>query len=937
MSKALILAEKPSVARDIAKALQGFEDHQEYLESDHHIVSWAVGHLVELKDPDEIDPRYKQWKLEDLPILPAPFELKPKAGSNQRLTVLKKLLNRKDVVEVVNACDAGREGELIFRELLEYFHSPKPTRRLWLQSMTPDAIRKGFQNLRPGSEYDRLGDAAKCRSGADWLIGINATRALTRRMKTRAEKASWSAGRVQTPTLAMLVDRELEILAFRPTPFWRLQGRFLAPDGAPGAHEYEGTWFDPGFQPDPDRPRKDDWIQDEAHLQALLEAVRGKAGEAEETRKPQNETAPPLFDLTTLQREANRRFGMSARGTLAAAQRLYESHKLITYPRTDSRCLPSDYRGPVQDVLRMLEGGSGRAAEGMLDFPLYGRAARTLQSQGLKNEARIFDDKGISDHFAIIPTPERPPASLSGDEARIYNLVVRRFLAAFYPQATWIKVERITKVEGQHFRTRARHLAKAGWYEVYGRDAEAEKERELPALAPGSDRASGVPARNLALEGEAEETRPPARITEARLLSLMENAGRAVDDETLSQILHEKGLGTPATRAEIIEALITRQYVERVDRALKATTKGVLLIDMLRRIEVARLASPELTGEMEFHLHEVETGTRARDAYMAEIQDYTIEIIDRTRQFEYSALFRDEPPLGSCPACRVRQVREQARFYACEGNAGKGDGECAFILWKDKAGRYLDRTTVQELLASGRTSPVEGFTTTRGQTYRARLRLAAGGMEVEVETEGPAEGAPGPGALPVREEPVGPCPFHEGCLVLETPTSFKCQDVCVQQTGRKAGLVMPRLVCQREITREEMQPYLATGRTELLENFTSRFGKPFKAILVLKDTGKHGFEFPPREPSAGRRGGARAKAAEGEAKPARGRTSTRKAPARTEAARAKTSKAGTAKAGTSKPASRTPKPAAEGAAETRPRARKAPSEGTRSRKSTPKS
>jgi len=941
LSKSLIVAEKPSVARDIAKALGGFEDHKEYLESEAWVVSWAVGHLVEFKDPDEIDPRYRQWKLEDLPILPSPFELKPKSGNSARLTMLKKLLNRKDVTGVVNACDAGREGELIFREIVDYVKVHKPSQRLWLQSMTPEAIRQGFQNLRPGSEYDRLGDAARCRSEADWLIGMNATRALTRRMKTRTEKNSWSAGRVQTPTLAMLVDRELEILTFRPTPFWRIQGRFLAPDGHSGAHEYEATWFDPSFRGDPDHPRKDDWITEEARLAEVLEAVRGNPGTAEETRKPQNESAPPLFDLTTLQREANRRFGMSARSTLSAAQRLYEAHKLITYPRTDSRCLPPDYRGPVQDVLRMLEGKSGRPADGFLDFPLYGRAARHLQADGLQNQARIFDAKGVSDHFAIIPTTEAPPSGLRPDEARIYNLIVRRFLAAFYPPATWIKVERVTVVAGHHFRTRSRHLAKAGWYEVYGRDAESEKDRELPALVAGQDKTNDVPARNLTLEARADETRPPARINEGRLLSLMENAGKNVDDAQLSRILHEKGLGTPATRAEIIEALITRKYVERVKGALKTTTKGILLIDMLRRIEVSRLASPELTGEMEFRLHQVEEGTHERDDYMSEIQDYTIEIVERARNFEYTGLFSEDPPLGSCPMCHARKVREQARFYACEGNLGKGDGECGFILWKDRAGRYLDRRTVEELLSAGHTDLLEGFSTSSGQPYRASLRLTPTG-ECELEAERSADAPDTPAALPVSEEPVGECPFHPECRVVETPTHYRCQGICVEKAERKSGLILPRVVCQREISREEVQPYLAERKTALLENFISRFGKPFKAYLLLKDTGKHGFEFPPRAPSAGRRG-ARARTAEEtekEAAPSRGRTTTRKAAgSKTSTDKSSTRKTATRKATKATTATKAAKSTSARAAKkaSGPAQGDASAKPTRSRKTAPKS
>lgn len=901
MPKSLIVAEKPSVGRDIAKALGGFEDHKEYLESEGYVISWAIGHLVEFKEPEEIDPKYKQWKLEDLPILPAPFEFKAKSGHSARLGILKKLFHRKDVADVVNACDAGREGELIFRELTDYFASKKPIRRLWLQSMTPTAIQEGFRNLKPGADYDRLGDAARCRSEADWLIGINATRALTRRMKTRMEKSSWSAGRVQTPTLAMLADREIEILTFRPTPFWRIQGTFAA-----SSHQYDGTWFDPKFQADPDRPRKDDWITDEAQLNRILDEVRGQTGVAEETRKPATESAPPLFDLTTLQREANRRFGMSARRTLSAAQKLYEGYKLITYPRTDSRCLPSDYRPPVQQVLGMLDSGGGD----------YGKAARFLKSNGLQNEGRIFDDKGVSDHFAIIPTAERAPAALQGDEARVYDLIVRRFLAAFYPPAMWIRVERVTKVAGHHFRTRSRHLAKAGWYEVYGRDAEAEKDRELPALIAGQDKAADVPSRNVSVEPVADQTRPPARINEGRLLSLMENAGKAVNDEDLARVLHEKGLGTPATRAEIIEALISRQYVERADRALKTTTKGVLLIDMLRRIQVQRLASPELTGELEHHLRQVEDGERQRDAFMTEIQDYTLEVVQRAKDFEYGELYKKDPPLGTCPVCRQKQVFEQARFYACEDNTGKGTAACNFIIWKEKGGRYLDRVTISELIARGETDMLEGFTSARGQGYKAKLRLNSRG-ELEMEAEGGGNGggeaSPGAAALPVSDEPLGPCPFHAECEVIETPTHFACRGVCVEKAGRKAGLSLPRVVCQRVVERDEALHYLANRETEMLENFISRFGKPFKAKLVLKDTGKHGFEFAPREAGAGRRGRGKAAPAEGEgaeAKPkaARGKAAAKKAPARG-------TKASAAKApAKAKPAAKSPaksKPAAK--------------------------
>jgi DNA topoisomerase-3 len=851
MAKSLIIAEKPSVARDLARTLgNDFQDYDNFLESDRYVIAWAVGHLLEFLEPEDINAVYKAWKLDDLPILPQPFHYKPKDGAGKLLGTLKKLLNRGDVKEVVNACDAGREGELIFREILEYFEVDKPTLRLWLQSMTPAAIRKGFQELKPGREFDRLGDAAKCRAEADWLIGMNSTRALTKRLKRKFDVAAWSAGRVQTPTLALIVDRELEILAHRPQPFWRIQGTFHASN-----HDYPGTWFDPKFGADStDSAAKDDWITDREKLDAILEAVRGQQGLARETRKPSTEIAPPLFDLTSLQREANRRFGYSAKRTLGAAQKLYEGYKLITYPRTDSRCLPDDYRGHVHQVIDQLANGPGHE---------YRAAAKTLQAHGLRNEKRNFDDSGVSDHFAIIPTTEMAPANLHGDEARIYDLVMRRFLASFYPPATWTRVERITEVAGHSFRTRARYLTEPGWYEVWGK--EANEDPSLPPLQPASD----CPAQNVDVVPEDDETRPPPRITEARLLSLMEHAGKQVEDDHLSQILSDKGLGTPATRAETIENLIAKQYIQRADRALKATSKGILLIDVLRRIQVQRLASAELTGELEKHLREVEGGKRTRSLFMGEISDYTRDIVERARGFDYDALHAGEPPLGPCPVCKQRQVVERVRFYACEGNTGKDEGACTFMLWKDRNGRYLDRLTVRELLENGQTAQLDGFSNKRGEGYKAALLLTPDG-QVQVQGE-QANGLNGGDevALPVSAEPVAQCPFDAECKVFETPTHYHCEERCVHHHPfLKSGAQLPRMVCKREIKREEAERFFASGRTPQIDDFISRYGKPFKAFLVMKTSGRHGFEFPPRAPRQRRgRKGEEAGAA-GEALPA---------------------------------------------------------------------
>jgi DNA topoisomerase-3 len=879
LAKALILTEKPSVARDVAEALGGFTEHEGYWESDPYLLTFAVGHLFELLEPDEIDPRYKRWTLDVLPILPERFELKKKKGHSDRVRVIQKLAERRDVDRLINACDAGREGELIFREVVSYLGVEKPVERLWLQSMTTDAIREGFARLRPGRELEGLGQAAECRARADWLIGMNATRALTKRLKSRSETRAWSAGRVQTPTLALLVERELEVLAHVPVPYWRVLATFVH-DG----RSYAGTWYDPAVA-----DAGNDRIFDEARARAIVAAAAGQPGLAGETRKPSRESAPPLFDLTSLQREGNRRFGWSARRVLGAAQRCYEAHKLLTYPRTDSRCLPSDYRGTVKEVLRKL------AAAGGAEPADYARAARHLLGAGLENEARIFDDAGVSDHFAIIPTGLVPRADLRGDDRRIYDLVARRFLGAFYPPALWEKVERTTVVAGEHFETSARALVEPGWRAVLpdGEDAEAAP---LAPLAPGANEVEGVAVATSELHVEAEETRPPARISEARLLSLMENAGKSIEDEGLAAVMHDKGLGTPATRAEIIENLIAKGYVLRVGKVLRPTVKGIRLIDTLRRIHVDRLASAELTGEIEHHLGEVEHGRRGAADFMDEMAEYAREIVERARGFEYEQLYAGEPPLGPCPACG-RPVREYAWFYRCEPKPGmperrprkskkKGDepeppsDDCPLRIWKDTSGRYIDRGTVTALLSSGKSGLLEGFVARGGRTYKGHLEIDHDEWRVRVFSEGwSEEAASEQPEYEVNAAPLGPCPFSPDCEVVETPTHFACttrlaaeeKQAAFREARRLArergapappkpeapdhpGLLLPRTVCKREITREEALVYLRDGKTELLADFTSRFGRPFSAQLVLKDNGRHGFEFPPRAPGAAPRG-----------------------------------------------------------------------------------
>lgn len=843
MTKSLIITEKPSVARDIVEALGGFRAEGEaYWESDRYLCTYAVGHLLELEEPEDIDPIYKRWELANLPILPTEFRLKPKSRQSERIRVIKNLLAREDVTEVINACDAGREGELIFREVIKYLNCHKPIRRLWLQSMTTAAILEGFQRLEDGKKFEGLAAAAECRSLADWLIGMNTSRALTIRLRSRSQKGAWSAGRVQTPTLALLVDRELEILSHVPEPYWRVVAEFRAAD-----HTYAATWFDPEFRPDETRPQqKADRIFSEERARTIASAVKDQPAVASETRKPSREAAPPLFDLTSLQRECNRRFGWSAARTLQAAQRCYEAHKVLTYPRTDSRCLPEDYVPEIDKLLRTLAGASP-----------YQSSAQFLIQNGRQNESKIFNNAGVSDHFAIVPTGVLS-RGLTGDDAKLFDLVTRRLLSAFFPPAVWEQVDRRTIAAGHNFQSRARTLKEAGWRSVLDQAVDEEGVTSLPPLIPGSTQAENVPVQNTQVETPTEQTKPPPRITEARLLGLMENAGKQIEDEDLAAALHEKGLGTPATRADIIENLKSKQYV---DRNLRPTVKGMRLIDLLHRIHIGRLTSAELTGELELHLRQVEHGQRKPDDFMGEITEYVRDVVTAAKEFDYDQVFPNVDPLGTCPCEKKRPVYERAWFYRCQEDPNAGpDEDCPFRIWKDKSGRYIDRQTVSLLLEKGTTGELDGFLDRRGRSYRGVLVLEDKNVVLK-PVAGSESGESTVQEFPVNPEPLGPCPLACGpdCQVIETSTDFICtsrKQKMEAGESRPKGFLLPRLVCKRELTREEAIAYLAEGKTALIEDFISRYGRPFKATLLLnRETGRHQFEFPPREGQGGRRGG----------------------------------------------------------------------------------
>ncbi len=832
--KGLIITEKPSVAKDVCNALGGFEEKSkgEYYESDDYICTYAVGHILTLLEPEDISTAFKRWRLADLPIVPEEFKTKPVPKQKNRLAIIKKLIERKDVTFLVNACDAAREGELIFREIVKYVGVEKPIKRLWLQSMTKKAIQEGFESLQGGEKYEGLAAAAECRANADWLIGMNATRALTVRLKSKNQRGvSWSAGRVQTPTLGLLVERELEVLEHIPQPYWTVQGRFEV-----NGQIYDGTWFNPNFdKKNATREQKEDRIFDKSKAETILAEVKGKPAQAAEVRKPSQRTPPLLFDLTSLQRTANTRFGWSATRTLRAAQRCYETHKVLTYPRTSSKVLPEDYKEEVQRILAAF----GGTAE-------YGSFAQHLQKTELLNQDKVFNNEGVTDHFAIIPTGELRP--MEGDDQKLFDLVSRQFMAAFYPPSIYEEVERTTEVAGHAFRSRPpRVLKQAGWEAVFGKVPD-NGDKAFAPLVPGKDKAEGIAVKTGEAVLEEHETKPPARISEAGLLSLMENAGRQIENEELSEALRgADGLGTAATRADIIENLKNREYV---DENLRPTPKGIRLIDILHRVNVSRLTSAELTGQLELFLNEVEGGKRSSQEFMAEITNYAKDVVDRTRDFDFEEIYPEVESLGPCPNCG-RPVFERAWFYGCSESTKRSDKKsCDFLIWKDFNGRYINPGVVRMLLEKKVTLELDGFKNANGKSYKATLGLENGKLVRQVVDNSEEQAAEA--NLEVNEEPIAPCPLRceNDCKVMETPTDFACTTkIKSREAGDKrgAGFSFPRVLCKRELKRRDLISFLETKETPVIYDFISKKNRKFSAKLVMEnDWNGFRFEFPPR-------------------------------------------------------------------------------------------
>jgi len=829
MTKKLIIAEKPSVAADIAKALGGFTKHDDYFESESHVLSSAIGHLLELACPEEFEVKRGKWSFAHLPVIPPHFALNPIEKSAPRLRVLNKLIKRKDVSALINACDAGREGELIFNYIVQHAKAGKPVQRLWLQSMTPQAIRDGFARLRPGSEMQGLADAAVCRSESDWLVGINGTRAMTAFNSKTGGFHLTTVGRVQTPTLAIVVERERKIRDFVPRDYWEVEAEFAAKAG-----NYTGKWFDEGFKgKQDDEHARADRLWEVARAEAIKAATSGKPGVVSEEAKPETRLSPLLFDLTSLQREANSRFGFSAKTTLGLAQALYEKHKVLTYPRTDSRCLPEDYLATVKETMRVLTGeGAGKGHDEVLLARYAPFAHQVLARNWVLPNKRIFNNAKVSDHFAIIPTPQAPK-NLNEAEQKLYDFVVRRFLSVFFPAAEYLVTTRITRVEGHPFKTEGKVLVNPGWLAVHGKEGQTGDEGNLVAV----DKDEKVKTEEVTVKASA--TKPPPRYSEATLLSAMEGAGKMVDDEELKAAMAGRGLGTPATRAQIIENLIGEQYMLREGRELIPTAKAFNLMTLLNGLGIEELTQPELTGDWEWKLGRIEKGEFTRDEFMREIAEMTRHIVERAKTYDSDTIPGDFGILSApCPKCGGL-IRETYKKFQCS--------DCDYSLWKMVAGRQYEPAEIETLLTERQVGPLTGFRNKMGRSFAAAIKLNADHLP---EFDFGQDKADEANAEPVdfsAQESLGKCPKC-AARVYDHGSSY----VCEKSVGpdKTCDFRSGKIILQQPVDAAQMQKMLATGKTDLLKEFVSnRTKRKFSAYLVVAE-GKVGFEFEKKAPAA---------------------------------------------------------------------------------------
>ncbi len=844
MPKTLIIAEKPSVAADLARALakapgmKPFAKEKDWYENETHVISSAVGHLLELGMP-MVDGKKVGWGFTSLPIMPEQFELNPIEQSADRYKLLAKLLKRKDIDSVINACDAGREGELIFRYIVDATGSKKPIKRLWMQSMTQGSILDAYKKLRTDEEMQPLADAAKCRSESDWLIGINGTRALTALNSRHGGFRLTPVGRVQTPTLSILAGRERDIAAFVPRTYFEAIALFEVKAG-----RYSGRWIDEGFKKDEtDEHKKAERLWDQGTAQAIADRCNGKPGKVEQTTKPARQAAPLLYDLTSLQREASNRFGFSARRTLQIAQALYEKFKVLTYPRTDSRHLPEDYLDTVTDTLKTFASHDSRKQDA-LPHELGTHAATALDKKWVKLNKRIFDSSKVSDHFAIIPTGLIPPKELPEAEQKLFDMVARRFVAVFFPAAEFEVTTRITRVGKDAFKSDGKVLKEPGWLSVYGKKAAEEAaeggEDAAKLLVAAND---GDTASTLDVEVNEHQTKPPPRFTEATLLSIMEGAGKLVEDEELAEAMSERGLGTPATRAAIIEGLIMDRYIERVQRDMHVTAKGLALIDQISAIGIDTLSSPEMTGQWEYKLRQMEHRELDRESFMKDIRRVTKQVVDKTKEFSKAAKEKVYPEFkATCGVCGSTEGYKQTEeFYGCK------NPKCKVRVYKTVASRPLSDDEIRTLIEKRFIGPLEGFRSKKGKEFTAALQVKDD-MKLSFVFEGSD-----PDAINWDECPViADCPVcakkgRKDQKIYETPDAYQCKLNATEST--KCNARLPKKLCQKDITPENAREFFADGKTSLIAGMISKRGRPFSTFLVCTPGEKRimSWEFPPRE------------------------------------------------------------------------------------------
>jgi len=783
----VIITEKPSVANDIAKVLGITTKKNGYYEDNNTVITWAFGHLVTLIDPDQYDDKYKSWMLNDLPILPIEFQKKvvENDGASRQFETIKQCLLHKDVTDVVCATDAGREGELIFRFIYEHAGCQVPIQRLWISSQTDQAIKEGFANLKPGADYEALFDSAVCRSEADWLIGMNATRAYT--IKFSRGAGVMSVGRVQTPVLKMICDRYDAYSSFKPETFYELFATINHENGT-----FKAKWF----------CKKDDRLFDKSKAETLLESLQKQSTGTilSLTEKEKKEQPPLLYDLTELQKDANKKFKFSADNTLKIMQDLYERHKVLTYPRTSSRYLTKDMEPKLKELIENV---------GKIDA--YKPFADTLlEAPKIITSKRIIDDKKVTDHHAIIPTDKQANLSqMSDEERKIFDLVMKRFLSVFMPLCLKDFTEIIVGIDDQTFKTTGTVMKQPGWRGVYGVEDEKDADPLLPIVQKDD---AIIPAK---IDLNTGKTKAPPLHTEASILSAMETAGKTIEDEDLKEAIKDCGLGTPATRASILERLIQVNYIVREKNRLSPTEKGHYLI---ANIHDDALVSAELTGNWEKKLNDMAQNNYKREDYMEEIKEFASSIVDDVKAAESPGVSPDQKVLADCPLCEKGKIIDTPKSFGCSNWKSEN---CTFAIWKQIAGKPITEKIALTLLADGKTEEITGFKSRAGKDFNAKLKLVEGKV-----------------AFDFTDKTFGKCPVCKEGEVAETAKAYSCSNW--KETNCK--FVIWKLIAQKAITEKDLKALLEKGITEEIKGFKSRAGKDFSAALELKD-GKATFKF----------------------------------------------------------------------------------------------